>query len=518
MDFNRITLTDAATLTAQWATPHEERVRDYLNDHLLGKPGVLNDISYWTGPMLPVGHPNYPSMRESLTRAFVAGNVFRQAVEQFAESVTGLDQWQLTPAGQARTEAAPTPTEQDVTAWWDRTGIEGILDQFKVRLTAHGRAPLRPVLTASALQRDPERGTVTLRPARTLAEALSRIRVRLPDLTQAGLYEDPDTLDTVSVYHYSVQGRNELELSWVLPDGRTVLKQVRERGAPQVATLDLGGRHWMVEARLPRGVASPSMLSNQDALGVSDTMLNRNTHFAGYVEVYAIGVAPPGRWEAEGGTPVQPGTPGARWVPAPVTTGPGTRNFYQPSERTSTTTDAEGNTTQSTVFAKPEIGRFTPVEPLAIQAGIARFEGNIYREARQAFMLMNDKASASGYSRVVAAGSFTTGGGKLKRAAEQATRDLLELVLHIAALMLPPQQAAELRALRATVNARVIAFKPSDAERQQNREDYAAGGIDWETYALGTGLITDPDVTRARIQADAAARASPQDNPGGEDA
>ena len=331
----------------------------------------------------------------------------------------------------------------------------------------------------------------------TLDEALLRLRLMPTNEVTAGVLEDPETLEPLSVIAYETRDssgitREELELSFVDDQGQTVLRVMRNTTDPiQKAELDLGGRLWLIQASVTFPLITDDLLSQQDALNVALTLLNRNTHFAGFVERYGIGIEPP---VDEEGRPK-------------LNVGSGTSNFFQPSVVTETTTDPLGNTTVSQRPISGQYGRFEPSDPKALTAAVDYAEANLYAIARQRFVVMSDDATASGRSREVAAGDYLVNAGRLARAMEGYVRDVLEFALAFAgAIMGQPGRYAS---LRAHVSCHPRGFQPSAQDRAQDLAELQAGAMSLETFLARRG-DADTDAERARLETE---RQEAQDAP-----
>lgn len=505
--FDALSIDDAKELSKPFTAPLTARITNYLRGQQLGSSS--GGIDYWTGPMVPSDHPEYANMLAQLQKSFVSDNKTLEVCERLAEGVLGDEPaWNYTPRtpppeGQevdAGLQALITEAELAVTGWYDRLSIPSRLLDFATVLVAHGRAPLRFFVDPTRVEVS-ETGEYSLPPTPTLDDALRLLRVQFPSptkdtglsITSVGVYEDPMYLTQAGVFYYKIEDKENLEVSYVTPeDNLTVLKILTKQGQSE-SSLDLWGLLWVQETKLSRGLVTIDLLQNQDALNVANTMLPRNTHFAGYVERFGIGIEPPGSWEPD---PANPGE--QRFVPAKFQTGPMSLNFFQPSAFEETSTDSNGNQTKSLRPVPAQYGRMEPSKPEAITAAILQAELNIYSIARQRFVLMGDDATASGRSREVATGDHLRRANGVARAIEGALRGILEFALAFSAACTNRSEA--FKQLRATVQCRVTAFTPTPQEREQNRLDVAAGLMSQETAR--SKLVADVDAEGAKILAE----------------
>jgi len=320
--------------------------------------------------------------------------------------------------------------------------------------------------------------------------SLDGLHLVLPDVSLSGVYVDPDTLDRIGItqifYTTANQWKNEWELTYKDSSGNTLLKTLNMAGEEMATSepLPLAGRLWLLELHYPRGAVTRDVLSNQDALNVALTMLGRNTHFAGFTQMYGIGIDPPINAAGE----------------AVVPAGPGSQTFFQPSVSLETsTTSVSGSpvtTTRETAYSGASYGKLDPADPKAVLEAIREAEGNIYASLRQRFVLMDDKATASGRSREVATGSFLRATARYASKLEHLVRELLELTLAVAGIV--QGQPGKYAAFRAFAACNRKVFDPSPLQIAADLSLYTANVISRETLQVRVG-IRDPDAEAARI-------------------
>lgn len=511
MNPNEPTLFELTYALGTLQNPLTSRITDYLAGYQLGPRNGLDPLRYptlqslesvgqgqgtlyWTGPMLPMGHSRYGEMQLALMKSFNFRNISLEGVEFLADGV-GADEadWSLvsdledgseTPLP-PEVEALKEEAEQLLTEWWDHRDVPGTLQTLLHTAIAHGRAPLR--FRIPNRYRD-DAGKLTLE--RDPLRSLDPLHLVLPDVALSGVYVDPDTLERIGItqifYTTANSWKNEWELTYKDPTGKTILTMLDQGGVPYASSepLDLAGRLWLLELHYPRGAVTRDVLSNQDALNVALTMLNRNTHFAGFTQMYGIGIDPPVN---AAGEPV---------VPA----GPGSQTFFQPSVSLETTaTSVNGtpvSTTKETAYPGAKYAKLDPADPTAVLEAIRIAETNIYSSLRQRFVLMDDKATASGRSREVATGSFLRATARYGSKMEHLIRELLELALAVSGII--QGQPGKYAGFRANVTCSQKVFDPSPLQVASDLSLQQAGVISRQTLQTRVG-ISDPAAEDARI-------------------
>ena len=540
LDPNNPTLVELNYALSTFNNPLTRRIADYLHGYQLGpKSDAPNyqfasgfnrltvgqregddglSTAYWVGPMVPQGHRRYIDMQNALVKSFNFRNVTLEAVEFLADGV-GADEadWSLVSELESPDEAIPLPpaeqalleeAEQLLTRWWDHRDVPSTIQHLLQSAIAHGHAPLRP--------RIPERykdASGQLIPITDPLASLEPLHLVLPDVSLSGVYTDPETLERIGVTQVLYRAVNEWKMEWetthVDTDGKTILK-VLGMGGEEIGDvkasdpMDLGGRLWLFELRFARGAVTRDVLSNQDALNVALTLLSRNTHFAGFAQIYGIGIDPPTTGGSEStvlsdGT-VKPGAPEHA-----VSAGPGTQMYFQPSVSTKITRTTGQNgvpieTIEETPYAGASYNKIDPADPRAIEVAIQTAEMNIYSALRQRFVMMDDKATASGRSREVATGSFLRATARYATATEHLIRELLEFALEVSALF--QGQPGKYRSLRAAVTLSQKVFDPSPLQVASDLALQQAGVISRQTLQGRIG-VSDPAAEDARIAEEA---------------
>ena len=175
--------------------------------------------------------------------------------------------------------------------------------------------------------------------------------------------------------------------------------------------------------------------------------------------------------------------------------------FYQPSVSTKITRTTGPNgqpieTVEESPYAGASYNKLEPAAPAAITAAIQEARQSIYAALRQRFVLMDDKATASGRSREVATGSFLRATARYATATEHLIREVLEFALEVSALI--QGQPGKYRSLRASVELRQHVFDPSPLQVASDLALQQAGVISRQTLQGRIG-IADSDAEDARI-------------------
>lgn len=506
--------------------PLTARITDYLRGFQLGprqdmqilgadgKPLATipqEAIGYWAGDLLPSTDPRFPRQVEALRKSFTYHNLTLQGVELLADGI-GADEpdWAWVPDRPLKDGEKPTAQEQAlineldsvINAWWDARRIPDLLQQVLVPGIAHGRQPIRPRIPDR--YRDPATGRLKVAP---LARSLDGFYLTLPDVQDSGLYTDPDTLETVGLTVLRLpdpQNRGVTREAYEITDldeqGRTRISRIEQ--GKEVATgtpLDLGGQLWLFELRFQRPAVTGDVLANQDALNVALTSLSRNTRWAAFEKTLMIGIDPPVDDEGK----LKP------------LSGPGAESYLQPAVMTEVEqgTDTRGQPTSVTrerMYPGASVTKLDPSEPKAIQAAIDQATANIYSILRQRFMLMDDKATASGRSREVATGAYLRACARYSTAVEGLIRDILTLAARISAIT--QGKPGRYDRLRPIVTCRQRMFEPS-AEVVTVYQALQTGGVISMQTLRGMVGVADPDAEQQQIDKERGAQPAPDPTP-----
>jgi len=465
--FEDLAYFDQGILLNAFYDKKSKKAYDFLAGRQLGSTETA--VDYWAGPMLPTSHAEYTRMVEALRSSFTSRNMIAEVCERMIDGILGNEvKWMVDGANDTRM------VEQALTKWFDKRRLNTLLWKFGVQMVALGRSTLRFVIPQRFREKDG-----SLPSFKTLDEALNAIHILLPSNFSSAVIVDDYTLDTIGINIYQYMQKNEVEITYVDDAGLTVLKIMSQEGIEEIR-LDLGGKLWHIQGQVNKELVTEDMIQQQSALNVALTMMQRNTHYAGFTERYGIGI----NAYNEDGTPIKP------------ITGPGAVNFYQPSAYEEVITDADGSTKITSKSLPASYGRFEPSSVEAMKVAADTAEAAILSIARQSFVMMNDQQYASGRSREVAAGDFLNIEERIAREIEGVYRDMLEFALNLAGVMMNNQSFKQARVV---AEANVTAFAPTTDERRVNLEEYAAKLISRET-AMSRAGIDDVDAEVSRLE------------------
>lgn len=469
--FEDLTYFDQGILINAFYDKKSKKAYDFLAGKQLGSTDTA--IDYWAGPMLPTSHAEYTRMVDALKSSFTSRNMIAEVCERMVDGILGNEvKWMVDGAADTKM------VEESLTKWFDKRRLNTLLWKFGVQMVALGRSTLRFVIPQRFRGKDGSMPSFS-----TLDEALNAIHVLLPSNFNCSVIVDDYTLDTIGINIYQYLNKNELELTYVDDNGLTVLKIMSQDGVEEIR-LDLGGKLWHIQGQVNKELVTEDMIQQQSALNVALTMMQRNTHYAGFTERYGIGI----NAYNEDGSPIKP------------VTGPGAINFYQPSAYEEVITEADGSTKITSKSLPASYGRFEPSSVEAMKVAADTAESAILAIARQSFALMNDQQYASGRSREVAAGDYMNIEERVAREIEGVYRDMLEFALNLAGVMMNNQSFLEARVV---AEAKVTAFAPTADERRVNLEEYAAQLVSRETAMMRAG-IDDVDAEISRIDLESA--------------
>lgn len=500
---------DLQRVAETFSGPNTRRITDYLNGYQLGPqrpmafldgagkltlPDASTDISYWTGDLLPEKNPGYANQVKAIRRSFTFRNVLLEGLELLADGI-GADEadWSFVLTRPLKDGEKPNEAEQAlieeleavVTTWWDDRDLPSLIQQCVVLALAHKHQPLRPRLPARF--RDAQGRLIKRPPERSL----DPLWLVLTDVGDAGIYQDPDTMERHAVTRIWTADQTlatEWEISSLDEKNRTVIRTVAEDGAvTPSAPLPLGGLLWLLDLRMPRGMVTPDALTQQDARNVASTALNRNTRHAVFEKTIMIGLDPP---LGEDGKPV------------PMN-GPGSESWLAPSEivevEDTGKTGDDGRPLQITrtrLYPGASVTKLDPAEPKAIQAAIDQATADLYGILRQQFMLISGDATASGRSRETSTGPYLRAVARCATAVEAFIRDILTLAMRVSAIV--QGNPGKYDGLRPNVTVRQKIFEPSADTLRVWLELRKEGVISTQTMRSTAG-IADPDAEQQLI-------------------
>ena len=456
-------------------------------------------------------NPNRAQILADIEAGFQPENVVAEVVGRHVDGVLGREPtWDFIPAEAAaprvrarslarrrreQSQGAPAPAPPEdlvelmeeadaaLVSWWDDFEVLLTLQKACSAVLVEQRAVLRLYVTGG---RD---DAGQLRNASSLAEAFSLIRLEVLTPETAGVFTDADTGRTFSAYSYKDDdNRQLLELSYLDDDTDTVLRVIDNAGQQIAAAeppLKLGGRLLLCEVtRTP--IITDSVIRNQKALNLANTMMMRNVNMAGSRERWFFNTQPPGEWVDDPTAPE-----GRRFVKGTLKVGPGSSNFPRGAEiRDETTGELKG-------YANPNLQVLEPVKVESFTETRDQFYAAIIGQCWQRYALISGDATASGRSREQARAEFEMSLKKTKTSFDAAGRWLVETALGLAAEI--AGRPGDFLSLRAQFDTILYTGPISTEERTANREDVNAGLMSDETAMVRAGH-DDPDAERARIE------------------
>jgi hypothetical protein len=472
-----------------------EQAENMYNGFQLGKPsGNSQGLEYWGGPPIPDDALAKAAFEKAVKQSFRSTNLIKAAVRREVNAVIGREpNWTFASLDKDNPDSTLEQLKEYLTYFWDSAGVVKKLNEATVKALLAvdtGKAFIRIRLPQAALD---EQGR-----ASDPLKLMKQIRLEVVTSRHCSTWENPDTLQAAAANTYSrtLQG-NKLtitELAYVDTKGQTHLEEFSTAQVQKVqkyaTPLDLGGALPYITIEL-EPLVSRSMLENQAAYNASATMMQRNTHLAGFLERFGINIEP--IRDADGNI-------------AKIEVGAGRLNIFQSS--TIESTGADGNL-EHKPMPSPEYGRFEPTEVDNLIKPAQDAKSAIFEEAAQLFTQISGDATASGESRKVAVADFEQRILGTKAAVEKAGRELLEVVLKLVAAITQQIQIPEDERVVFTCNTRTV--PRSSEERTQDRQDAEDGYISRQTYQTWAG-VDDPEAEDQQILRELEAR-QPATNP-----
>ncbi|WP_135227536.1 hypothetical protein [Deinococcus fonticola] len=513
--------TDLEAIVATFSDGNTRRIVDYMNGYqlspqrpltILGADGKViggtgeTDISYWTGDLLPKTAPGYPAQVQAIRRSFTFRNVLREGIELLADGI-GADEadWSFVVERPLADGERPNEQEQALideiesvaTAWWDERDLPSFIQTAVIGALAHGNQPVRPRIPARYIDR---MGRLSKREA---AKSLDPLHLVMPEPGDAGIYQDPDTMERYGVTRVWTGGQATLKTEWEVSSlddqERTVVRVVDSAGGVTTGQpLDLGGLLYLLNLKMPRRMITPDALGVQDARNVGTTAMSRNTRYAVFEKTLFIGLDPA---LDEDGRPRPINGAGAEaWLaPSQVTEVEDTGRMGEDGEPVTIT--------RTKLYPGASVTKLSPDEPKAIQAAIDQATADLYGILRQQFMLIAGDATASGRSRETSTGPYLRAVARCATAVESFIRDILTLAMRVSAIV--QGQPNRYDGLRPSVTCRQKIFEPSADTIRIWLELWKAGAISRQTLQTTAG-IADPDAEQQIIEKEETSRPEQQ--------
>jgi hypothetical protein len=443
----------------------------------------------WTGMRAAPDDPNAKDVTERLRRLFTSSNKIAEIVRRHRDAAVGTSpNWTLTPserggrlrrfisaslskvrralkaaaatisgatgAGGADQPAQTPPADEVVervalvdaalVEWWDKRQAH---EKFKKAIDRYlycGRGSLRFFIPPALVNPD---GSLKSNKPRTLEEALDLIHIAAPEPDRCRLVTDEETQARAGIFIVEADTERDkmAELTYLLPDGRTVVRVVRpgdearlpgpvgvtDAPAPEAVppgrqiVVDLGGRLTMFEIETDEPLVSEQIIQHNQLLNLAMTHCGHNVLEAGFSELFLFNVQMPTKEVADPNSPT-----GKREVEeTTIQRGYGAFNRFVGvrSKR------ADGNGYE---YATPSAEWKEP-SPIATFADTKRLAyTNILEEAQQLHALLAGDAAPSGESRIQALADFVVSLKGTKTQADAMGLWMLETALRLAAWLM----------------------------------------------------------------------------------
>lgn len=506
MNPENLTLLDAQAATKGNSAQNSHReitLKMLAGDHWLGGQG-------WVGPRLPDTNPLAGEFLANVQRQFMPKNAVKEVARRHIGAVIG--RYPIIKLAMMDATAEPNDEqlkemkegEGALTAWLDTVRGLGKLQEFTEHLLL-GEAHLQNYIPSGELKE----GRLLASP--DLVSAARRIRLRVPAPGSARVVDDEETGSRYALFKTRTkQGADATEISYLTPDGKTVIRRVEGGAVGPVAAdgqaplppgrdnrtdaLDMGGHLNITQASRDQFL-TPTLIRNNWMLNFAKTAILRNAELAAVLERYGIGILPPGEYVKDDSAPG-----GMRFQPAPDWRPGGANATFFPPQ---TLVDEEGRTSMA---GSAQYGRFEPVKPDALIATKLDAYHDMLDEAAQGHIRMTGDATSSGEARIQAMNDFKVSLYATATSIEAALADHLEMTLAWAASL--SGNPGRFRAYRVVVQCRVTAAQPTTEERRLIIEERTAGLRSAENAMSEIG-IEDTDQMLAAVkqeQDEAAAR------------
>lgn len=477
--------------------------RQFLDgDHWQGGDG-------WIGPRPIAGEEGEQKTMDEIARAFTSKNVILEVLQRHQSGVLGREPgWTLVPKRIMKPGELPTSGEQTaideanaiLIEWWDKRNAHAALSTVIEHVLYSSRGVLRLFVPSSKLTPAAAAGTPATIAAATPTDAALSIFPEAPLPEQATVFIDPDTKQEIGFLAVTRDSKTYLEVTFLRDPGTPVAAGATAQSATGVpmtairtfggadnidATVDLplGGRLMMREVDR-RPLISEQVRQGQKALNLALSMVPRNVVTGGFLERILTNAQLPGEWKTDAATGTE------RFVPTEYPTGAGTTTFLSGIESEEETTGKQTITTPGVHFREP-----VPVTS-SVDGKRSHYE-DILDEVGQRHVLMNDQATASGYSREQARADFEETLKVTLTLLVPLGRWLLETVLALteAFTNTPGKWTDTFRVeFRPYVNSGPL----SSDEIRVNNESVTAGTLSLETAMQRMGIV-DVDAELARI-------------------
>lgn len=353
----------------------------YDGDHWQGGWG-------WAGPMLSPADPGYQIMWSLIVSGFVSRNVVKEIVDRHVSGVLSrMPKWTLMPIdGTTGEDEMPEATKKLIAEasaflrdWLAQRKVHALLKQYLVDLLMPtGRGCFRffvPPGLANQLQ-----GSTSIRTLNvgdSVAEAMQRIYLEKPPVTESGVITDPDTQRDVGIRLFGADTKNAARawLTFLDQEGqRTFVRSVNNEGGGTGVSYDLGGRLMMFQGKR-EPLVTKQFVQMQRALNFAESVIPRTNETAGFLQRIITNAMLQGKWEKlEDGSLKFTADPNAEPV-----YGAGITNYISGQ----ILEDDDGKLQQAT----PGVHMVEPVTPTGVIESSKHFRTGMHFEGHQAHMV-----------------------------------------------------------------------------------------------------------------------------------
>lgn len=491
MEFPNLTLDEVRTLVSDnLPESFVSNQNFYEGDHWQSGVG-------WVGPQPSVGEEGYATVMSEIERAFTTQNVIAEIVDRMASGLLGREpDWNMIPlkvTGPVEGSNLLTVDELEETLidHWDSVNSLLVLEEAYSMALLHGRALLRVYIPPQVKS---EEGLVA---TSDFQASLKKIHIHTVLPRDGLVYQDPDTLEKMSIYLYTKDEVEYAELSYIdQVTGRTIWQTISKDGIDNQVNLEMGGLLMMYQIEARKLITEP-VRGSQKQLNKAKTMMGRNTDLAGFVERTILNGQMPGEWVTDAnGKNV--------FIPEPLRVGPGTTNYIVGEQYT----DAEGKTQ----VLNPSIVYRDPVTPQPFIETIREAYLAILREARQLHAAITTDSNIGFDSRRQAMGDYVDLLRSHKKYVDAMGRWYVGMLVSLGSAF---SKASYGKLYRIHFDAIIHLGTLSEGDQKMVLERQAAGLLsDYSAMvALGT---EDPDAEKALIQKEKKAKDKANTSLGGE--
>lgn len=425
----------------------------------------------WVGPMVANTHAHYQTMLAAIKNAFISRNVIGEIVDRHTSGVIGstpqkhvevtrplLEDEDLTPEEEALTSEA----RARLSAWWgSRSGIKRRAAGLEF-CTPH--EVFQEAVWYSLLGR---RAVL-----RFVVPNGRDVYIQSPDLSQAAVHVDEETLEKTGVYIYQLNQQEVAEVVFV--DGeRTIIRTIAGQ-TPEDRPVEIGGRLTMYQFSRQRELITDAARRLQRALNLTETSKAYNVVQGGYLERAYLNTQMQGTWSDD------PNRPGQKVFTASekMNVGPGTANFLTGLPLFDENGRITGYTTPQVVRSEP-----SPATPF-IEAADSFYHA-LLSEAAQKHVIVSLLGQTSGELLVQARADYARSLTLTKVALDGALSWCFDTLL---ALLGNLEGGNQFGGLKISGTAEIDTGPLSLGERQLLLQSYREGAISLDTMLRWFGV------------------------------